>query len=102
MKKKRDYKREYQRRKYKRQVLDRKYRQRVIMYVHKIERLYDIDNPDPEHFSDDEFFELMDDERADLMEELKEASGIDFDDWLDIMTEYGYSEHEAYELWYYA
>jgi len=45
--------------------------------------------------------DLEDYEREELFEDLREEYDLDFEDWLDVCFAEGYTEHDAYELWYY-
>lgn len=65
------------------------HRKEIIERVHEIHEL-------------EEFDDYFDDyDREDLFDDLREEYDLTLDDWLDIMFEEGYTEHEAYELWYY-
>ncbi len=49
-----------------------------------------------DYVDSDEDFDDWEDTRDDLVSEYE----LTLEDWLDIMTDEGFTEHEAYDLWY--
>jgi|SRR6185436_1602191 len=99
-KRKRDHKKEYARRKYLRDIKKKEVRKRVVDVVYRINNLDEL-LPQVPGQTDDEYDEYIDAERQAIIDDIRENEYITMEDWVDIMMEEGYSEHDAYELWYY-